>query len=156
MTVYKSDAAQAGLMPDYSRAGVVLCRSAEYTVTTEPISGDTIEMVPIPKNAQIINIMIENSSLNQWASLATMQVGDGDDTDRHFLWPFTGVVNQVDFYGCNTLQRLKTGTYMVHTYSQNDTIDFYFNGTMNSDVTGCSIAMHVFYKMEGSIADEAF
>ena len=48
MTIYKSDAVEAGIMPDYSRAGVVLCRSGKYTATAATtMSGNTLQMVPI-------------------------------------------------------------------------------------------------------------
>lgn len=156
MTTYQSSAVTAGIMPDYTRAGIVLCRSAVFTVEAELISGDTIEMVPIPNGAQILNIVVENNSLNQWAGLATFSVGDGNDVDVHMTWPFTGIIMRNDFYSANTLQRAPKTTDIVFEYTNDDTIDFYCGGTMNSDVTGTLIAMHVFYKMAGEINDEDF
>lgn len=158
MTTYKSDAATSGLMPDYSRAGVVLCRSAEYTITTAPICPDIIEMVPIPKGAQILDIFLENTCPNAWASCNTIYVGDGNDRDRFFKWPFCGVKSWTNFAAASTLERrVVTGNNdILHTYSEDDTIDIYFGGTIVTGPTGSHVTMHVFYKMDGSISDESF
>ena len=162
MTDYTSDAVDAGIMPDYSRAGVLLSRTAVFTTTADLLSRETIKMVPIPKGAQIINIMVENNSLCQWCGLASLQVGDGNDTDRFFKDVFTGgaaggaQVNRNDFFSANTLQRDPLASH-VYTYTADDTIDLFLGGTENNTgLTGTTIAMTVVYKMEGEIGDEDF
>lgn len=156
MTDYSSDAVTANIMPDYSRAGVLLSRTAVFTTTADLLSRETIKMIPIPKGAQIINILVENNSLCQWGGLATLQVGDGNDTDRFFKDVFTGQIMRNDFFNANTLQRDPLASH-VYTYTADDTIDLFLGGTENNTgLTGTTIAMTVIYKMEGEIGDEDF
>ena len=157
MTTYKSDAAKAGIMPDYSKAGILLSRTAVFTLGTDSggisiAANDVVQMVPIPKGAQILNIMVENNSLTE---IFNVEVGDGNSNSRFFEYVFTGQINRNDFFKANTLARPMLSAH-VYTYTGNDTIDLIFLSTGETIMTDTTIAMTVMYKMEGSIADEDF
>lgn len=159
MTTVKSDACKTGLMPDYSRAGVVLCRTGLYHAAAqdEIISGDTLQMVPIPKNAQILNIDVLiklASGTLAWAGCTGCHIGDGACSTRFFDDMSLGNFNYF------ALADWPTGAkpYVIgYTYDEgDDTIDIAFTKMATVNMTDTVIIMNVYYKMAGSINDEDF
>jgi hypothetical protein len=150
MTTYKSDAVNSGIMPDHAvPAGVVLSRSGEYTTTSDAIvSADTIQMVPMPKNAKVIDIKLYSGG---GASVATgLELGDGDDTDRFFVnATFTGD-HVYDFSStcCNK------GEACDFVFTQDDTIDIYLSKAPTKVPTSTQFIVNVLYKMIGAIDDD--
>ena len=156
MTTLKSDAVTAGIMPDYSRAGVVLCRTGMYhcTAQDELISGDTIEMVPIPKNAQILDIhviaKVQGGALG-WTNATDCQIGDGSSSSRFMTG---GDLVDQDIL---TMEANGRPGAIGYTYDEgNDTIDFFLKKATTVNQTDLVIIMNVYYKMAGSIKDEDF
>lgn len=159
MTTRQSDACAKGLMPDYSRAGVVLCRTGMYHAAAqdEIISGDTLQMVPIPKNAQILNIdvlaKLAGGTL-AWAGCTGCHIGDGSSSSRFFDDMSLG--NVIHW----SLADYPTGAkpYVIgYTYDEgDDTIDIAFTKMATVNMTDTVIIMNVYYKMAGSISDEDF
>lgn len=151
MTIHKSDAVTAGIMPDHALAGVMLSRSAEFVTSDDSIvSGDTIQMVPIPKNAKILMIDLYYSDLPDGCTGTDVGYGgDGDAflstipvTGANFVrWPGSG-------YDNNT-----AGAYL-HTFTADDTIDIALTSAPTKIPTSQNIYMNVVYKMVGSIDDE--
>ena len=157
MTTYSSAAVNAGIMPDYSKAGVLLSRTAVFTLGTDTggislAAADVVQMVPIPKGAQIINILCEN---NCGLGIYNVEVGDGNSNSRFFGYVFTGVIMRNDFFNANTLAR-DPNSASVYTYTEDDTIDWTFLSSGLTEMSGFTIAMTVIYKMEGEIKDEDF
>ena len=156
MTTLKSDAVTAGIMPDYSRAGVVLCRTGMYhcTAQDELISGDTIEMVPIPKNAQILDIHLTAKVVAgtlDFAGATGCHIGDGSSGSRFMDDVSIGAVEMLTMVGSG-----KPGA-IGYTYDEgNDTIDLYLKKAATVNQTDLVIVMNVYYKMAGSISDEDF
>lgn len=156
MTTHKSTAVSAGIMPDYSRAGVVLCRTGHIVTAAqdEIISGDTLQMVPIPKNAQILDIHLsvskEGGTLDITAATGT-HVGDGSSPSR-----FMDDVSIGDADVLTLVINGKPGA-VGYTYDEgDDTIDVAITSAATVLETGVKIMMSVFYKMAGSISDEDF
>jgi len=157
MTTYKSDAVIAGLMPDYSRAGVVLARTGCYTTTSdddELESGDTLQMVPVPKNAQILDIHVTAKLIGgtlAWTGASGCHIGDGASPSR-FMDDAS-----LDVLVMQTMANDGKPAAIGYTYDEgNDTIDIFINSAATATPTGTSIMMTVYYKMAGSIKDEDF
>ena len=150
MTIYKSDAVSSGLMPDYSRAGVVLCRTGTYVTTTDNmVSGDTIQMVPIPKYAMILDIHAYCSA--KISNATGVHIGDGASTCRFF--------DDASWGDLNYLNLLTDGkpTAIGYTYDEgNDTIDITLATAVTKVVTSTRFTMHVWYKMTNAIKDETW
>lgn len=157
MTTYKSDAVNAGIMPDFAQAGVVLNRTASYSPTTDVItSGDTLQMVPIPKNAKLLRVEFYHTALQ--TEITNIDVGWGGDVDGIFaditptgekfeIWPGRQPASHTTTYFGNTAG-------FLHMFTADDTIDIYFNTANTSVETNENFQMSVWYKMCGTIADE--
>lgn len=145
MTVLQSTAVVAGIMPDYARAGGVINRYATYTVASDVEEGTTIEMVPIPANARILNI---NLLIASCTSFGTFNVGDAGDTNRFFAAIDTATNADNNF----TLFVDGTSNGANYKYTAQDTIDI---APADSDLPAKTrIDMNVQYVMCGTIADE--
>lgn len=150
MTIYKSAAVVAGIMPDYSQAGVVICRTGQYTTVDDQVgSGDTIQMVPVPKNACILDI---ECYVNQnMSGMTGCHIGDGSSSSRF--------VDDFSMSDLNNFQLRTDGKPAAFGYCYdegNDTIDLTMNKMTSQCATGAKFTMHVWYKMLGSISDEAW
>ena len=146
MAVLQSTAVVAGVMPDYARAGGVLHRHGTYTNAAEKEEGTTIEMVPIPKGARIIDMTVLIASAT---SFGTFDVGDGGDVDRFFNGIDTATAADNNF----TLYADGTSNGPNYEYTAEDTIDI---AVMDSDLSAKTrIDLNVTYVMAGTIADEA-
>ena len=150
MTTHKSDAVTSGIMPDYTRAGVVLCRHCEYTTTADVASGDTIQLVPVPKDANVLDVHINVSDISE--GINSCNVGYGGDADA-FL---ANVAFSTDDVFSMTGESNTYGTGSVgflHKFTADDTVDLAFQGT-HTLPTSSVIRCVVYYKMVGSISDE--
>jgi len=134
-------AVYADVMPDHSvPAGIVLSRTGTYLATAALDANSIIQMVPIPKGAQVLDIILKTSALG---TARTIDVGDGGDIDRF--------VDGGDASGA-ALFRLSAVAGLNHEYTADDTIDIKVLG--DTFPAGGTATMIVFYKMEGGIADE--
>jgi hypothetical protein len=144
-------------MPDLAQAGVVLCRSAEYvTSDDEIVSGDTLQMVPIPNGAKVLKIEVYHSALP--AGSTGEHVGYGGDGDAFLdavrmtgakvrAWPH--------FRGCGpTISSVSSVAGFLHTFTADDTIDIAFPKLATKIPTSQHLKMSVWYKMTGVLADE--
>lgn len=156
MTTHYSDACKTGLMPDYSRAGVTLCRTGIYTCAAQDVvlSGDTIQMVPIPKNAQILDIKFiakKNNGTLDFAGATHAHIGDGASSSRFFVGFSIGSVTQVQLFHAGNFAAVG------YTYDEgDDTIDLAVRSAATVLETDAVFLMSVYYKMAGSISDEDF
>jgi len=158
MTTYKSAAVNSGIMPDHARAGVVLNRTASYSPTTDVItSGDTLQMVPIPKNAKLLRVEFYHTALQ--ADITNIDVGWGGDVDGIFK-DLTPTGEKFEIYPARGPYTDNTTVYFgntagfLHMFTADDTIDIYFYTANTSVETNENFQMSVWYKMCGTIADE--
>lgn len=156
MTIHKSDAVAAGIMPDYAQAGVVLCRHTEFAGGSSSyniITGDTLQMIPIPANAKILRIDLYHGSATHTVDA---DLGDGQDVDRYIV--SIGMSSaQIRCWPQDLGSVLPTGlssTGFMKTYNTDDTIDLTFNTYSGSATKTFAINMAVWYKMVGSVGDE--
>jgi hypothetical protein len=151
MTIHKSAAVTAGIMPDHARAGVVFCRSAEYTSDAVIACGDTIQMVPIPKNAKVLMIQVAFNSVESTAT--GCMIGYGGDTNA-FADPVAMTADNVKTFPAHSGNQ-EAFVGFLHTFTADDTIDVAIPRA-TGDITAAyaQINMAVWYKMTGTIADE--
>ena len=153
MTTHKSDAVNAGIMPDFSQAGVVLCRSAEFvTSDDEVVSGDTIQMVPVPEGAMILKVAVYYSDLPDGTTAC--EVGYGGDADAFMATvPMTG--DNMQSWPESTYRNKAVAVDMFqYIFTADDTIDIAFSKAVTKIPTSQKVAMHVWYKMTGVLDDE--
>jgi len=157
MATQKSAACIAGYGPD-APDGNVKCRIGTWTFTDDGAAadGDVLQMVPVPKGAQIIDILIA------WTDLTggTMEVGDGTTADRFFDGLTADDVGRVSMFGgfdnsgaaaegvCEGEVKANLG----YEYTVADTIDITLTGA--TVAASDEITMMVLYKVQGGIADE--
>ena len=163
MTTHRSNAVKGGSMPEIlDLPGVVLCRSAEFISADDSIvSGDTLLMVPIPKNAKVLKLDVYYTALP--AGTTGCDIGYGGDPDAFIIsLPMTGQ-NVKTYPGCVIRTSLATGDIigirdnpvgMLHTFTANDTIDIAFKKLATKIPTSQHLKMAVWYKMIGTIKDE--
>jgi hypothetical protein len=153
MTTHKSDAVTAGIMPDYAQAGVVLCRSSEFTNDAVVASGDTIQMVPIPKGAKVMMIQLGFNTVEEACTGCT--VGYGGDVNA-FADPVLMTADNIRCYPSNLAGTPEAFGGFLHTFTADDTIDIMIptaDGSMTADELQLNMA--VWYKMTGVITDES-
>ena len=106
MTIHKTAAIQAGIMPDFRGAGVVLCRSSQWTAADDSVvSGDTLQMVPIPSGAKILRLFMGFGALP--AGFTGEDVGYGGRQRKDLAWKFHSIV--LGNRGCNRDQGQSCG-----------------------------------------------
>ena len=150
MAIRKSDAVNSGLMPDFARAGVVLCRTGTYTVPggdTKTFCTGTIQLVPVPNGAMILDWKLYYSVAI--AGITQCDLGMGDDHD-YFMADFN--MQTADVLTFNTDGVVARGAGSIMT--KDDTIDVTIAKLPTKLVTDTVIVLHVFYKMTGVIDDE--
>jgi hypothetical protein len=145
-TTYKTAAVNSGLKPDFGTpAGMVISRSVKHTLTKNMGSLDILQLIPIPKGAQIIDLIFVASCTSE----CTMDVGDAASTAR-FLKSITSVK-------AHQLHRPNADAGMagfMFQYTEDDTIDLkILTSSMDS---ASAVGLTVLYKMAGSISDESF
>ena len=147
MATRKSTAVTAGIMPDYTLPGLVLCRTARFT-NKGVASGETIEMIPIPKGAKIVDMNVAIAALT--GSCSDIEVGDGGSNARFF--------NGISQEGATSVAYNLAGEGVPgaigYEYPADDTIDIYIAKGVSEAGTATNWIMNVFYKMAGSLADE--
>lgn len=153
MTIHKSDAVVAGIMPDFAQAGVVLCRSAEFVTPDDSVvSADTIQMVPIPKGAKVLKVDVYYSALP--AGTTGCDVGYGGDADAFLVTvPMTG--DNIQSWPASTYRNKAAAvSNFLHTFTADDTIDIAIPKAATKIPTSQAIYMAVWYKLTGVLADE--
>lgn len=131
-------------------AGAVVCRSAKWEHASEEVTGNTtenaiVEMVPVPKNAYILEVSGYIEDLG--AATKTVDIGDGTDPDRFFT--------ALDGHTADVILADKTHTAggVGYVYPADDTVDVLVrNATIAVNQT---LVLDVCYKMINLAEDEA-
>ena len=150
MATHKSDAVVSGIMPDMARAGNVQFRYGYITTADDDmVSGDTLQLVPIPKNARVVSLAIYVSAALTGAS--GVEIGDGNSNGRFF--------NGVNFSTAHKnlpldgISGLEGG--LGFKYTQDDTIDFYLRKTSTKVPTAVTFKAFLTYNITATISDES-
>jgi hypothetical protein len=150
MSILKSNAVVAGLMPDFNQVGVVLCRTGSYKFTAEKAKTfctGTIQMVPVPNGAMILGWELKTATLG--AGVTGNDVGFGDDADY--------LADGLDFVTADVLCGVIDGVVgnLPVTMTKDDTIDITFNKLDTKIPTNTELILNVYYKMTGTLDDES-
>jgi len=149
MTIHKSAAVQSGIMPDHALAGNMHFRYGIITTADDDmVSGDTLEMVPIPEGARIIGMIVKSDTDIPGAD--DTDIGDGTDQDRFFDGLSLGAANR-------QFELFTDGKFAAlgYKYTTDDTIDIYLQKAATKVPTGSVFEMLVWYNMTGTISDES-
>lgn len=171
---WKSEAAASGISFDaVIPAGVLLCRTGYFSSAAQAVAnGDTLQMVPVPKGAQIQGLVLNFNAGG--ASAAITGVGDGTLTTR-FIGALSGVYEGLVSWGCcgNSINGAISGFSLLATtliagtigttqfngafnyeYTANDTIDILVGNIGTAWGATGIFKLSVFYKREGGMLDE--
>lgn len=141
----QSTAVASGLRVEDRMPGVVHCRTGEYEAADALDANSIIQMVPVPKYAQILDIhlLVGDSGAGR-----TFDVGDGNLVDRFFdgVDPSSGPIRK-------SLIPDGDAAYIEnYEYTADDTIDVKWLG--DTVEKGQTVYMNVYYKMGDTIEDE--
>ena len=128
--------------PRYIENGVV-SRSAGFTFTTSASSGDVVQMIPIPKGAQVVDVILAVGGMAAGSNVA-FTVGDGNLTSRYVASASAaaGIAGGVIIRANNALG---TG----YSYSADDTIDV-IPGTVGSMSGQMALRLTVLYQFDNA------
>jgi hypothetical protein len=151
MTIHKSSAVDSGIMPDATKAGVPLVRTGFITTANDAIvSGDTLQMVPVPKGAKILDVIVQAALPTGFSG---EDVGYGGDPDAFMD---AANLNSVSGAGYQSMVGGKQATAGFLTiFTHNDTIDIALKKAPKKIPTSTTIKMAVYYTMTGTIVDES-
>lgn len=118
MATLTSPDCSAGVQPKALRVGLVAI-SATYSVAASMSSGDVIQMIKVPANAQVVYL----ATTCQLAGKGSVSVGDGVSTNRY----------TVDTAASNSAGTLiiNNPLFTPYTYSTDDTIDVTTSASTN-------------------------
>lgn len=147
MTTWKSDAVKSGVRPDHLKAGRLNARTGRFvtSATNNPVSGDTIQLVPVPKGAKIIDVIATTGGLA--TASCKISIGDGGSTARYLAsasWQNAKTVNYKNTAAAGAPAK---------TYSADDTIDATI-ASANPSTSSKYLEVTVLYVMEGTVDDE--
>lgn len=143
MATFRSEAAISGLCPDGRKAGETFTRYEMYTAEAARAAASVVEVVPVPKNCRIIEILLDWSA---FGAGRTLDVGDASNADRFF--------DGLDVSAAGNAQLNEDGVVgsLGYEYTAQDTIDVTVIGnTMPEDGW---LKMAVTYIMTDVIADD--
>ena len=162
-TVY-SNAHLAGICPDHCiPAGIVLSRTGRYLSVAELEANSVIQLIPMPKGAQLLDLYIGWTALGAGVTL-DVGITDTGYTGYDIDMFFDGLAAQYAgfaHFGAAAINDVAAaivhGAQMLATtwpyeFTANGTIDVKVLGAalpITSTITGVAI-----YKMEGGIDDE--
>lgn len=132
----------AGVQTRTPHSGVAAV-SATFTLTAALAGADVIQMVKIPKNAQILDVILTVTDLDTGTPAIVLDVGDGDDVDRFIDGATTGQAGGTVRMGSG----ITTATN-VHTYTADDTIDVTVATAPGTGATTGTVTLAVLYMME--------
>ena len=155
MATVRTEAVLADVAPDRQNGQVqVVWGHYSYADEGAVAINDVIQMVPIPKDARILDILVEWNST--WDAGSTFDVGDGDDDDRFLAAIAMANSGRMSLFGGLSngaeIDEAINASGLGYTYSAADTIDITIEGAAAD--TGDTITMAVLYVCEGGFDDE--
>lgn len=108
-------------------------KTAQYTVTASLATNDIIQMVSIPANHRIVEVVFSSNA--SVASTASLEVGDGSDTDR-----FISAAS----HASGAIGRMNNVAGSGYLYTSADTIDVKAV-SITTPVAGTVITLSVTY-----------
>lgn len=146
-STFQSDAVDAGIPPRDDTGVGVVSKTGHYTVAAALVVNDVIQMITVPANATILEIILAATDLDTDGTPAiTLDVGDGDDPDRFIDGSTVGQAGGVDRLGSGLVGLLGVAG-VGYTYAAEDTIDVKVSVAPDAGATG-AIDLTVLYTMD--------
>ena len=137
-TTYTADAAQSyAPVPGHGLGGSLKVVTETYEVSTALVINDVIEMVRVPKGAEVVDIILVTDDLDTGTAL-TLDVGTGDDVDYFIAASTVGRAGGV--------ARASEATAHPLTLSAEDTIDVHVSAAPTGGGTG-TVSLTVLFKL---------
>lgn len=112
--------------------------TSTYALAAALVVNDVIQMVKVPKYARVVEIILSTPDLDTGTAI-TLDVGDGDDTDRYIVSSTVGQAGGV--------VRLGTNGGNGYQYTAADTIDILVSTGPTTGATSGTITLTVIYDM---------
>ena len=145
MATRTTPAVDAGIMPDFAQAGVVLCRSLDWSTDKQIQSSETLQLLPIPKDALLLDFAIQLSTQSTRAD-----IGYDENPDMIFSDVSLTCMDWKRMGSSGGVGPDQVG--MLAKFTADDTIDIYVSTSALE--SGTRIRAWAMYKMSGTIADE--
>ncbi len=133
----ETEAVANGLMIDQYAAGVPYCRTGKYVNSGAKDADSVIQAVIVPKGAKLVRVEYGSTALGAGR---TIDIGTATTVDKY-----------VD--GADVASAATGSVILNETLAEDTTIQVKVLGDTLPD--GAEIYVHAWYKMAGSIADEA-
>jgi len=150
-TLYSSLFDSAGvrkLQPRW-QSGATLTVTGQYTFTSAFSNADVIQMVPIPKDAKIVNWTLSSTDNDtNGTPTLTYDLGDGGDVDRFAAGLTTGQAGGNAMPSSGRTVTTSSGVVNVglgYKYTEDDTIDIVIAAGPATGATSGTIILSVTY-----------
>lgn len=140
-TVTASRAAASQPVKDSINNGTVtVC--ASYSITANPTASDVLQLVPVPRGARVIDVVLAATDLDtNGTPTITMTVGDGGSANRFIT---TSTIGQT-----GGVARLNNQLGHLYEYTADDTIDVTF-GVASATFASGTITLTVTYTTDSA------
>lgn len=122
------------------------CIESTYQVTAGSalVINDVIQMVKVPKGARVTEIILSTTDLDSNVTpLVSLEVGDGDDTNRYIAADTIGRTGGTTRMGSGI-----TTLTQAYTYTADDTIDVLVTAAPATGATTFTIQLIVFFSTD--------
>lgn len=127
--------------------GVIAVRS-KYTLTAALVLNDVIQMVTVPKGAQILEIILGSDDLDtNGTPTIVLNVGDGNLSDRFIKQQTVAQAGGVVRLGAGIAATLVSGA-IGYQYTAEDTIDVLVQAAPATGATSGDITLAVLYHLD--------
>lgn len=142
MATLTAAAVASTVQPKETHQHVIAVHST-YELTAALAGADVIQMVKVPKGAQILEIQLATDDLDTGAALV-LDVGDGGDPDRFIDGSTIGQTGGSARLGSGVAAATAAGSF-GYTYTTEDTIDVTVATAPGTGATEGTVALTVLY-----------
>lgn len=146
-TTFTATKVASTIPPKGTHQGVIAVRSV-YTLLAALVINDVIQMVTVPKYAQILEIILTSDDLDSNGSpLITLSVGDGNLADRFIKADTVAQAGGIVRLGAGLTAALQSGG-VGYRYTAEDTIDVKVIAAPATGATAGDISLTVLYHLD--------
>lgn len=131
------------------KSGDVITVTGQYTYSSALANGDIIQMVPVPKDAKIVNWILSTTDADtNGTPTVTYDLGDGGDQDRFAAGLTTGQTGGNAVASSGRTVTTSSGVINVglgYKYTEDDTIDIVIAAGPATGATSGTIVLSVTY-----------
>ena len=119
--------------------------TSSYSITANPTANDYLQMVPVPKGAKIVDVILTSTDIDtNGTPTVAMTVGDQDGTPSDNRYITTSTIGQA-----GGVARLNAQGGHLYTFAADGTIDVKFT-TASATFASGTITMTVIYTTDAA------